>query len=48
MLCYENTSIIVKCQGFEAKGVDFNLDRTKSVFLFRSQRKPDTVSCPNC
>lgn len=48
MLNYEDTSIVVKCQGFEAKGVEFNLERTKSVFLFRSQRKTDTVSCPNC
>ncbi len=48
MLRYENTSIVVNCQGFEAKGIEYNLEGTKSVFMFRSQRQSDAVRCPYC
>lgn len=48
MLRYENTSIVVNCQGFEAKGIEYNLEGTRSVFMFRSQRQSDSVRCPYC
>lgn len=48
MLAYEDTSIIVNCQGFQSRGVEYNLEKNKSVFLFLSERKAETVHCPYC
>lgn len=48
MLKYEDTSIVVNCQGFRANGVEYNLERNKSVFMFLSERKTETVHCPYC
>lgn len=48
MLTYENTSIVVNCQGFQSKGVEYNLEKNKSVFMFLSEREVGTVHCLYC
>ena len=48
MLYIEDAKIELKCQGFEAKQIEFGPNNDKAVVFFQSTRQTKDVNCPVC